>query len=339
MKRRLKLLFVGVICIVLLALGGCGTAKSGKTKAGASGSGEIRQLKVASFLRTDHLYVRDNIQMWIEKMEEELDNVEIELIGGPEAIPEDSLFSSAQSGIVDVVFFFGSDSRDIVPRSESLRLSPYTPAEERENGYFDFLAEEYKQAGLTYLGRWLGGFGYHFWTNKEINSVEDFKGLKLRSNPFYLDIIQALNATPVNTLPGEVYTALERNMVDGFAFPLLGPSEDGWTEVTKYLIDEPFAEQSAVILMNSDSFAQFTEEEQEKIMTITAEYEEKMLKHFEELNEKEIENIQADGVTVVKLPKEESKKFQKLVNDTIWKQLENFLDEEEFEKTKDLLLK
>ncbi|MFD1706237.1 TRAP transporter substrate-binding protein DctP [Siminovitchia sediminis] len=338
MRNRLKLLVFGVIFIGILALAACGTTESSNSGAGADGSGEVRKIKVATFLRTDHLYTRDNVNMWIEKMEEELDNVEIELIGGPEAVPEDSLFSSAQSGIVDVAFFFGSDSRDIVPRSESLRLSPYSPSEERENGYSDWLAEEYEQAGLTYLGRWLGGFGYHFWTNKEVNSIEDFKGLKLRSNPFYLDIIQNLNATPVNTLPGEVYTALERNMVDGFAFPLLGPSEDGWTEVTKYIIDEPFAEQSAVILMNSDSFSQFTEEEQEKIMAITAEYEEEMLKHFADLNEKEMENIQADGVSVIKLSDEESKKFHELVNETIWKQLEDFLDEEEFEKAKGFLL-
>ena len=338
MKSKIKLILV--VFAGLLLLVGCGNASS---KAGASNeetqtNGETIKIKVASILRTDHLYTRDVVPMWSDMVESELDNVEVEWIGGPEAVPEDNLFSSVQSGIVDVAFFFGSDSRDLVPRSESLRVSPFSPSEEREIGYFDFLAEEYEQAGVTYLGRWLGGFGYHLWSNSEINSLDDFKGLKIRSNPFYLDIINALDATPINTLPGEVYTALERNMVDGFAFPLLGPREDGWTEVTNYFLDEPFAEQAAVILINPDTLSSLSEENQAKLLEVTAEFENEMIEHFKEMNEIELEKIQESDVTILKLPEEESEKFHELVNDVIWKQLEDFLSEEEFEKTKGYLM-
>lgn len=339
MKSKLTLiLFLIITSLVVLSACADTTGNSNANSGEAQASEETTLIKVASFLRTDHLYTKDVVPMWIEMVESELDNVEIEWIGGPESVPEDNLFSSVQNGIVDVAFFFGSDSRDLVPRSESLRLSTYTPAEEREIGYFDFLAEEYEEAGVSYLGRWLGGFGYYFWTNNKVNSLDDYQGLKIRSNPFYLDIINALDATPVNTLPGEVYTALERSMVDGFAFPLLGPREDGWTEVTEYLIAEEFAEQSAVILMNPDTLAGLSEENQEKIKEVSAEFEYDMLEHFEELNKKELEEIQNSGVTVLELPEEESEEFLNMVDDVIWKQLEDFLDEEEFEKTKSLLL-
>ena len=54
-------------------------------------------------------------------------------------------------------------------------------------------------------------------STKDITSVNDLKGMKLRINPtpVYRDFFQALGATVVQTPPGEVYTSLERGVVDG----------------------------------------------------------------------------------------------------------------------------
>ncbi|SFE89450.1 TRAP transporter substrate-binding protein DctP [Alteribacillus iranensis] len=336
MNRKLTII-LGVVFLSLLVIAGCGNS-SEPSKGEASDESAEKTIQVASFLRTDHAYTRDIVPMWSDMVESEIDNVNIEWIGGPESIPEDNLFSAVQNGIVDVAFFFGSDSRDLVPATESLRLSQLTPAEEREVGYFDFLSEEYEEAGITYLGRWLGGFGYYFWTNNEVNSLADFEGQKIRSNPFYLDIINELGASPVNTSPGEVYTALERNLVDGFAFPLLGPREDGWTEVTSYLIDAEFAEQSAVILMNPDAFAKFTEEDQTKLKEVTAEFEHSMISYFEEANEKEMQAVTDSGVNVIELSDEDNERFHKLVNDVIWQDLEEFLSDEDYKTVQNLLV-
>lgn len=68
-------------------------------------------------------------------------------------------------------------------------------------------------------GNQMGG-----WFRKEINSVEDLKGLKMRIPGFAGEVLAELGAKPTNIPSGELYTALERNTID--ALEWVGPSLD-----------------------------------------------------------------------------------------------------------------
>lgn len=68
-------------------------------------------------------------------------------------------------------------------------------------------------------GNQMGG-----WFKKEINSVDDLKGLKMRIPGFAGEVLAELGAKPTNIPAGELYTALERNTID--ALEWVGPSLD-----------------------------------------------------------------------------------------------------------------
>ncbi len=68
-------------------------------------------------------------------------------------------------------------------------------------------------------GNQMGG-----WFKKEIKSVDDLKGLKMRIPGFAGEVLAKLGAKPTNIPPGELYTALERNTID--ALEWVGPSLD-----------------------------------------------------------------------------------------------------------------
>lgn len=68
-------------------------------------------------------------------------------------------------------------------------------------------------------GNQMGG-----WFKKEITSVDDLKGLKMRIPGFAGEVLAALGAKPTNIPAGELYTALERNTID--ALEWVGPSLD-----------------------------------------------------------------------------------------------------------------
>jgi len=73
------------------------------------------------------------------------------------------------------------------------------------------------------------------WFQKEINSLEDVKGLKIRIPGFAGEIWAKLGAKPVNIPPGDLYTALERRTVD--AVEWVGPSLDlrmGFHKIAPY---------------------------------------------------------------------------------------------------------
>ena len=79
-------------------------------------------------------------------------------------------------------------------------------------------------------GNQMGG-----WFRKEINSLDDLKGLKMRIPGFAGEVFARVGVNPTNIPPGELYTALERGTID--ALEWVGPSLDlrmGFPQVADY---------------------------------------------------------------------------------------------------------
>lgn len=73
------------------------------------------------------------------------------------------------------------------------------------------------------------------WFNKEINSIEDFQSLKMRIPGLAGRILKEVGATPVLVAGGEIYTNLERGVID--AIEWLGPYHDhlmGFQDIADY---------------------------------------------------------------------------------------------------------
>ncbi len=73
------------------------------------------------------------------------------------------------------------------------------------------------------------------WFQKEINSLDDLQGLKMRIPGFAGEILAKLGAKPTNIPPGELYTSLERRTID--ALEWVGPSLDlrmGFHKIAPY---------------------------------------------------------------------------------------------------------
>jgi len=84
------------------------------------------------------------------------------------------------------------------------------------------------QGGST--GNQMGG-----WFRKEINSVDDLKGLKMRIPGFAGEVLAELGVAVTNLPAGELYTALERGTID--ALEWVGPGMDinmGFHKVAPY---------------------------------------------------------------------------------------------------------
>ena len=79
-------------------------------------------------------------------------------------------------------------------------------------------------------GNQMGG-----WFQKEINTLEDLKGLKMRIPGFAGEVFAKVGAKPTNIPAGELYTALERGTID--ALEWVGPSLDlrmGFHKIAPY---------------------------------------------------------------------------------------------------------
>jgi len=102
-------------------------------------------------------------------------------------------------------------------------------------GGMDLMKKAYKKHKVLSFpggntGNQMGG-----WFRKEINTVDDLKGLKMRIPGFAGEVMSALGATVTNIAPGELYTSLERGTID--ALEWVGPGMDikmGFHKVAPY---------------------------------------------------------------------------------------------------------
>ncbi|RZL05462.1 MAG: ABC transporter substrate-binding protein, partial [Rubrivivax sp.] len=113
---------------------------------------------------------------------------------------------------------------------------------------------------LMYFARTGDQVPYHIYLTKPI-AKPDLKGLKIRIAPIYREFFQTLGATVVQTAPGEVYTALERGVVDGYGWPVLGLFDMGWQNVTKYRVDPGFYVMELGIQFNKAAWEKLTPEQ------------------------------------------------------------------------------
>ena len=102
---------------------------------------------------------------------------------------------------------------------------------------FNGWVKEAEQYGIHVSSwNWFQG-ARHYWTQKEIKSIADFKNLKIRtgSSPMWQEIIKAFGATPVAIAGNEVYSALQQKVVDGMDAQITtsGNFEEVLSHITK----------------------------------------------------------------------------------------------------------
>jgi len=126
-----------------------------------------------------------------------------------------------------------------------------------ERGGLEQMQELYGRYNLFALPGGNGGQEMGLFSNKKATKMADFKGMRVRTPGWYMDILNSLGAS-VTPLPGgEVYLALERGVIDAaeFSSPAINYPM-GFDEITKYVI-EPGVHQPSVqcaFFINKDSY-------------------------------------------------------------------------------------
>lgn len=208
-------------------------------------------------------YFARNFESFVKKVNAEGKGlVQIQYLGGPKAMPAAEHGTALRRGVVDLANSTASYTANLVPEGMALSFSPLRMEVLRRNGALDYLNKLYLEKDLYYLGRTAEGISYHVFTNKRIERV-DLTGQKLRVAAIYRDFFQTLGATVVQTAAGEVYTALERGVVDGFGWPLIGIFDLGWQEKTKYRVDPGFYSVDVSLFMNLDAWKRLTPQQRE----------------------------------------------------------------------------
>ncbi len=211
-------------------------------------------LRMVSAFPENQFYVKRTLE-WVEKVNKEgKGTLQINFIGGPKAIPTFEVGKSVQSGVVDIGFTTGAFYTNIMPEADILKLSETSAAEQRKNGGYDLINRIWaEKANMRYLAKVVEFTPFHLYLTKKIDKP-DLTGLKIRITPVYREFFQAMNAQVMTTAPGEVYTALERGVIDGYGWPIHALFDLNWQEKTKFRVDPGFYNAEVGLVMNLDKY-------------------------------------------------------------------------------------
>jgi TRAP-type transport system periplasmic protein len=260
---------------------------------------------------------------WVSDVNAKLaGQLRVNYVGGPEVITRFQQAEALRTGVIDVIFPPTGDYQDQMPVSQAFVLSKLSPSEERKSGFYDYMVEEHaKRINARYLGR-VQISPFYLWAKKEPKSLADLRGLKMRSGVLYDRLMREFGMVPVTINAPEVYTALQSGIVDGFGWPVTGPLKRGWLDTVKNVIDIPFfGASNVVILMNLDKWNALPPATQDTLTKLTAEFEPRMVKHFNDENDAEWKAI-GNKVKKIQFSADENKRYLDAAYDVEWKALQ-----------------
>lgn len=246
--------------------------------------------------------------------------LEIKYKGGPEVISFKEQVEAARTGLIDMVFTAASYYTSIIPVMDGFSASPYKPWEEREKGIFDFIQKiNAEKANCYFLSRMGSGIPFQIYVNKLVKSADDLKGMRLRCSPTIIPFLKKIGAKPVMMPPGDIYTGLERGVVQGYVWPAAQIREWGWEAVTKYVLEPPLPYGAIdVVLINLDSWKKLPEHLQKLLIDTAKEEEYRTIVRALEYIPRENAEIKKAGVKFITLPEADAKKLADAAISALW---------------------
>lgn len=236
----------------------------------------------------------------------------IRVYGAGEIVPAMEVFSAVSQGTAEMGHSGAYYWKGKIPSSPFFTAVPFGLTAIEQNGWLyyggglELWREVYEPFNLIPLAGGNTGVQMAGWFNKEINSLEDLKGLKMRIPGLGGEVFSRAGGTAVTMPGGELYTSLQTGLID--ATEWVAPYNDmalGLHEVAKYYYYPGWHEPgpSLELVINKDAFATLPKDLQ-TIVEIAARYaNQDMLDEYTARNSSSLIDLEKNYDTkIMKLP-------------------------------------
>ena len=219
---RKSLIFLTILALLAFVATGCGGTKDKDQAAdGQQQQQEVIKLKVADSFPTTH-FLSKNAVFFMERLEELADGkIEIEYYPSEQLGKMKDLLDLCSQGATDIAYISVPFFSGKMPLNQLIVLPLWTTAAEGSNIEWDLVNEDiFKEEFLRYGVRPIFAYTTPQYdvgtTKKPVRSLEDLKGLKLKSSGGVYEMIHIeAGAVPVTVASNETYEAMQRGTIDG----------------------------------------------------------------------------------------------------------------------------
>lgn len=233
-------------------------------------------LRFSNWQAPTHFITTDMLLPWGQAVENATEGrVKIEFInplGKPQAHVD-----LVRNGIADLGMSVHSYTASRFPMVEFAEL-PFTTEHGGINSvaywdtYQQFMLDQNEHRGVKLLGAWTSPASVILLTQDNVTSLDDLKGLKLRSpSPLFDAITKELGATPITAPASEAYEMLSRGIIDGMYFQHDQIDNFKLDRLVKSVVVAPsgFGKTSQFLFMNPNKWDSLSSEDQAAILSVS----------------------------------------------------------------------
>ena len=233
--------------------------------------------------------------------------LKIQVYGAGEIVPALGVFDAVSSGAVEMGHTGAYFHKGKIPAAPFFTAVPFgMNAQEihawlQYGGGMEMWRELYEPFNIVPFPGGNTGVQMGGWFNKEINSLEDLRGLKMRLPGIAGEVLQRAGGTAVTIAGGELYTAMQTGVID--ATEWVGPYNDrsfGLNEVGEYYYYPGWHEAGSMLEfeVNIDAWNSLPEDLQAIIEGASQAINEDMLDEYTAQNSIVLQELIADGTDI-----------------------------------------
>jgi TRAP-type mannitol/chloroaromatic compound transport system substrate-binding protein len=265
----------------------------------------------------------------IADLVEEMSNgqMKITVYGAGEQVPAFGVFDAVSSGSHQMGHSGGYFWKGKVPAAQFFTGVPFGLTADEINawtnrgGGLELWREIYEPFNIYPIPAGNTGTQMFGWFNKEINSLEDIKGLKMRIPGIGGEVLKRAGGIPVTLPGGELFTALQTGVID--ATEWVGPYNDltfGFQQTAKYYYYPGWHEPGSMLelLINKDAWDSLPKHLQVIIETASKAINQDILDEYTARNNKALrELVDVHGVELRRLPDDVITEFKIIANEIL----------------------
>jgi TRAP-type C4-dicarboxylate transport system substrate-binding protein len=249
--------------------------------------------------------------------------VQIKFLGGPEVIPQRQMLYALRRGVIDLAFGGITYYRGVLPEGDAMFAATISPMQARANGALDALQPYWaKRINARLIGWMQSGIGVNIYLSNAprfgADGMPDLSGLKIRTSPSNRELLARLGARPIQIAVKEIYTALQRGLVDGLAFTTTGMPEMGVERFIHYRIDPAFLQMTICLQINLERWNALDPAARTILVDQAAIYEQASRSDFFALQDEELALLEARGLRSAPVAAEYAQAYRALAREVVW---------------------
>lgn len=321
-----KVLIVFLLCMGLIAVTACSTETEDKTnnEQKEATKAEVKKIRAGVGITSEHPQYQGLLKF--KELVEERTNGEIvvDTFHSGQMGDDRTMMESLQLGSLEVALPSTAPVANFIPEFSVFEFPFLFPSQDVANTvlygevgqqFLDMLQTQ-NMVGLAY---WEDGFRNVTNSKREIATLEDLKGLSIRTmeNDLHIDAFRALGVNPTPMAFAELFTAMQQKTIDGQENPFATIYYEKFNEVQGYVSNTQHINSRQVFIVSKMFFDDLTEEQQQIVREAAIEAGEYQGKLIREKSQYYLEELQKRGMVYTEISEEERNKMREAVQPVI----------------------